>query len=133
MPVAVSLPSRLLKSRSEQGVLVLTVTEPHLRGDVLVTALREELLAAVSGAPAPRVVLDFRLVTVLCSEGFRPLISLRRRIQELGGRLVLCHLGPVVAQVFQATRMVSTSRSSTAAFDVQPDLRAALASLSDAA
>jgi anti-anti-sigma factor len=130
MPATVSYRSCILKSRSEQGILVLTVTEPHLRGDALVNALRDELLAAVNGASAPRVILDFRPVAVLCSEGFRPLLSLRRRIQEQGGRLVLCNLAPLVAQVFQATRLVTTPRSSAAVFEVQPDLAAALASLS---
>jgi anti-anti-sigma factor len=129
MPEVVNHRPHLLKGRSEQGVLILVVTEPHLRGDALVNALRDELLAAVSGAPAPRVILDFRPVAVLCSEAFRPLLSLRRRVQELGGRLVLCNLGPVVAQVFQATRLVGPNRSSSATFDVQPDLAAALASL----
>jgi anti-anti-sigma factor len=124
---------RHLKSRTEQGVLILTVTEPQLRGDALANALRHELLAAVAGTRAPKVVLDFHAVTALSSEAFRPLLSLRRAIEEQGGRLVLCHLAPVVAQAFHATRMISTSRSSTAAFDVQPDVAAALASLTGAA
>ena len=117
----------LLKSRSEQGVLILTITAPHLGGDALVHELGEELSAAVNGAQAPKVVLDFQPVTALASAGFRPLLSLRRKIEERGGRLVLCNMGPVVEQAWRATRLISTSRSSAAAFDLQPTLAAALA------
>jgi anti-anti-sigma factor len=120
---------RHLKSRTERGVLILTVTEPQVRGDALVNGLRHDLLAAVAGVRAPKVVLDFHTVTALSSEGFRPLLSLRRTVEEQGGRLVLCNLTPVVAQAFQVTRMISSSRSSAATFEVQPDLAAAVATL----
>jgi anti-anti-sigma factor len=120
-----------LKSRAEQGVLILTVTEAELRGDALVRALQHQLLAALAQAgPSPRVVLDLHLVRTLASEGFRPLIILRRKLLEAGGRLVLCRLSPVVAQVFASTRLISASRNPDA-FEVHPDVAAALASLSD--
>jgi anti-anti-sigma factor len=124
--------SHLLKSRSEQGVLILTITAPHLGGDALVQELGEELSAAVNGAQAPKVVLDFKPVTALASAGFRPLLSLRRKIEERGGQLVLCNMAPVVEQAWRATRLISTSRSSTAAFELQPNLAAAIASLTPA-
>jgi anti-anti-sigma regulatory factor len=60
-------------------------------------------------------------------------LSLRRHLQEAGGRLVLCNLAPAVAQAFQTTRLISTSRSSTAGLEVKPDLASALASLNQEA
>jgi anti-anti-sigma factor len=132
MPGVSDRTPRHLKCRTEQGVLILTLTDPQLRGDALVNALRHELLAAVAGAPRPKVVLDLSAVSALSSESFRPLLSLRRTVEEQQGRMVLCNLAPVVAQAFQATRLVSTSRSSTATFDVRPDLAAAIASLTSA-
>jgi anti-anti-sigma factor len=126
-----SAPRRPLhvKSRVEQGALVLTITEPHVRGDGMVNALRHELLAAVQDQHAPHVVLDFQPVATLASEAFRPLLSLRNKIREAGGQLVLCNLSPVVARAFQATRLVSTSRSSSATFDMQPDVATAVSRL----
>jgi anti-sigma B factor antagonist len=121
---------RHLTSRTEQGTLVLTITEEQMRGDHLARALQRQLQEVVTQAgPAPRVVLDFRPVRVLSSEVFRPLLSLRRHLQEAGGRLVLCNLAPAVAQVFQSTRMISTSRTSTTAFEVRPDVASAVATL----
>jgi anti-anti-sigma regulatory factor len=75
-------------------------------------------------------VLDFGTVRSLSSEVFRPLLSLRRHVQQAGGRLVLCNLTPTVAQALQSTRLISTSRSPSSPFEVLPDVTSAVASLS---
>ena len=128
-----ALPSRYLSSRTEQGVLVLTLTQPQLRGDALAHALRRQLQEAVDRAGALQVVLDFRRVTALSSEALRPLLSLRRHLREAGGRLVLCNLSPAVGEVFHATRQVGLDRLSTGAFEVCPDVPSAIASLAGGA
>ncbi len=120
---------RHLKGRTEQGVLVLTITEPQLQGDTLVDSLRRELRTAVSEPGTQKVVLDFRLVKSVSSEAFRPLLSLRRILSESGGRMALCNLSPVVAKTFQVTRMVSTGRSSSPPFEMGQDVAAAIALL----
>jgi anti-anti-sigma factor len=107
----------------------LTFTVPQMHGDALMEELRQELLTAVIRAQASRVVLDFRNVEYLSSAGFRPLLSLRRHLHEKGGSMVLCGLAPEVAEVFHVTRMISTSRSSPAPFDVEDDVPAAMARL----
>src|SRR5262245_32204498 len=117
-----ALPSRYLSSRTEQGVLVLTLTQPQLRGDALAHALRRQLQEAVDQAGALQVVLDFRRVTTLSGEALRPLLSLRRHLRGAGGRLVLCNLSPAVGAVFHATRQISVGRVATGAFEVFPDV-----------
>jgi anti-anti-sigma factor len=118
-----------VQSRVQDGVLVVTITEPRLHGDKVTHGLRRDLQALIDSASATRVVLDFGSVVSLSSEAFRPLLSLRRRLSEAGGRLVLCNLSPQVAQAFQATRLVGGLRTSSAAFDVQPDIDSAIGSL----
>src|SRR5262249_10906829 len=117
---------RHIQSRIEQGVLILTIREPDLHGDRLTHRLRQELLAVVEQTRLPKVVLDLQQVVSLSSEAFRPLLSLQRRLTELGGRLVLCNLSPVVAKAFQATRLLGSRRTSSATFEMQPDLPAAI-------
>jgi anti-anti-sigma factor len=112
-----------------QGALVLTVLEPQLQGDRQITAFRHELDEAVAQSGAKHVVLDLRHVKALTSAVFRPLLSLRHHLEAGGGRLTLCHLTPVVAEVFQATRPLAGSRTSASTFEVQPTLAAAVASL----
>jgi len=126
MPTA---PKPQLARSLTRGVLVLTVLEPQLQGDRLVNTFRHELDQAVAESGTKTIVLDFRNVRSLSSAAFRPLLSLRRNLEALGGRLVLCHLTPVVAEAFQATRVIGGSRTSAAAFEVQPTLAAALAAL----
>jgi len=65
----------------------------------------------------------------LSSASFRPLLSLLREVRAHGGRLVLCNLQPYVHEVFSVTRLISSHGDTPAAFEVQPDLLAAIASL----
>jgi anti-anti-sigma factor len=122
--------SRHVNSRTEQGVLVLTLVTPQLRGDTLVRAVQQEMFAAVQQADTHQVVLDCQRLASLSSEGMRPLLMLRRRVQDAGGRLVLCNLSPGVESTFRATRLISTNRTTTTAFEVSPSVAMAVATLS---
>jgi anti-anti-sigma factor len=110
-------------------VAVLTISEPQLQGDPISEALRTELLDAVDRCGALHVVLDFQHVTFVSSVAFRPLLSLHRKLKERGGRLVLCGMKERVAEVFHVTRLVSTTGTSAAPFELQADAPAAVASL----
>jgi anti-anti-sigma factor len=118
---------RHLTARTEQGVPVLTLTDREIRGDELADELRADLLAAVGDAD--RVVLDLGHVVYLSSVAFRPLLQLHGALKERGGRIVLCRLTGPVQEVLHLTRLISTSRSSRAPFEEQPDVAAAVASL----
>jgi anti-anti-sigma factor len=110
-------------------VLVLTFTDLELAGDDVVHALRTDLLAAVAQAGATKVVLDLQHVHYLGSAMFRPFLNLKQRLEEQGGRLVLCGLGPMLLEVFRVTRLVSTSPSTPGVFTCEADVVAALAHL----
>src|SRR5438270_743634 len=127
-------PYEHLETRVEQGVLVLTVTAPRLRSDAfeLVEALRQELLAAVAEAKLPRVALDLARVEYFGSAGFRPLLSLRRQVQERNGHLVLCNLHPDVEEVLLVTRLINLRDPAAATFEVARDVPAAVARLNQA-
>src|SRR5256885_14175945 len=114
---------RHLKARTEQGVLVLTLNTPELHGDQMADELREELLDATTGAQ--KVVLDFQPMGFMSSVGFRPLLSLRRKLLEAGGQLVFFNLGPAILDVLHTTRTIRTSRSSGAPVDPAPEVPAA--------
>src|SRR5262249_14220376 len=79
-PAMTGLQRALLQSSLQQGVLVLTITDPYLHGDVLADGLRNGLLAAIARAGASRVVLDFQPVLALSKPAFRPLLRLRRAL-----------------------------------------------------
>ena len=110
-------------------VLVIRIESPQLIGEAVADVLRDEFLAARRAVDARNVVVDFQQVTYLSSASFRPLLSLLREVRAQGGRLVLCNLQPYVHEVFSVTRLISSHGNTPAAFEVQTDLLAAIASL----
>lgn len=122
--------ARHLNTRVEQGVLVLTITDSKIQGEEVADALRMEMLRALETSGLRKVVVDFQHAQYVSSTAFRPLLALRRRIQELGGgRVVLCGLSSVVGDVFYTTRMVDPTGTVTALFDLEADVPAAVARL----
>jgi len=120
-----------LRTRLDQGVLIVTVTVPHIHSTdfELVDSLRLELCAAIADLPHPKVALDLSEIAYFGSAGIRPLLSLRRRLHDVGGQLVLCKLSPQVEDVLRTTRLISTSSAAPAAFDVEADVALAVARL----
>jgi anti-anti-sigma factor len=110
-------------------VIVLRINPAQVTGDTMAEELRDEFLTVCSRAAAQNVILDFQRVAYISSAGFRPLLSLLREVRTRGGRLILCGLQPDVQETFEVTRLISTSSSVPAAFEVQPDIRSAVAVL----
>jgi anti-sigma B factor antagonist len=110
-------------------ILVIRIEPSQLLGESLADALREEFLTARRLVNARHVVVDFQLVTYLSSASFRPLLSLLREVRAHGGRLVLCNLQADVHEVFSVTRLIRTHPDIPAAFEVQPDVPAAINSV----
>jgi anti-anti-sigma factor len=122
-----------IRCRLERGVLVLTITERQVQGDDLADELRKEFAQAAEYFSSRRVVVDFHVVDFLGSAGFRPLLSLYRRLRDQGGSMLFCNLAPNVAEVFHVTRLISTSRQYPAPFETAPTLEEAVARQSAAA
>jgi len=122
-----------LTRRTEQDILVLTITDKHLRDEKPCAELRGELLASLAETGAKKVVVDLGQVEVVSSVAFRPLLSLRRAVEDAGARMVLCNLSEMVAEVFHVTRLLISGKSSVAPFEAKPDVASAIAFLNDAA
>lgn len=122
-----TLPSfQHLDCRLEQGTLLVSLLDSHVSGDEMAEALRKEVLAASEAYPVPKWVLDFSRVQFFTSAGIRPLLTLHRKLQSSGARLVLCNLREEVAEVFHATRLLATAGSPPGPFEAAPDLEQAL-------
>jgi anti-anti-sigma factor len=119
----------ILQSVLDGGVLVLAVTRRSIEGDEVADALRQELLEQVERAAAGKVVIDLSQVRYLSSIAFWPLLSLRRRLQDQGGRLIICGLTATVADIFRTTKMIGSGGRSDAPFEVAADRAEAVARL----
>lgn len=116
-----------ISCRKEPGILVVVLANDKIQGDDLGDAIRQDLLAAVNHYQVNKVVIDFRNVVYLSSAGFRPLLSLHRKLNESRGRMVFCNLSPEILEVFTVTRLIGSNRSSNAPFERAVDLADALA------
>ena len=126
---------RYLRCGTQQGVLVLAITHPQLRsGDFdLIDQVRQELLTAVALNGTRKVVVDLTEVEYVGSAGFRPLLSLRKKLQEQDGDMLLCGLCEEVHEVFLTSRLIDAQGSSAAPFGVEPDVARAVARLAQVA
>jgi len=122
-----------LKCRVEQGVFVLTLTDPEILSEAGTEDLRLELLAAVGAQETPKVVIDFEAVKLISTTCLRALLSFRRHLRDKGGQPLLCNLCSPVAEVLFTTRMVSPTPSALIPFAMAPDVVTAVAHLSASA
>jgi anti-sigma B factor antagonist len=103
-------------------------------GDALVITLPQRLDAAqlsalegpLSAAIAQRsgvVIADLSAVEFVASLALRLLLTQHKELQQRGGDLRLCGLGPSIAEVFRKSRFDTL-------FTIYPDREAALTALS---
>jgi anti-anti-sigma factor len=61
--------------------------------------------AFVRNGRAQRVIVDFTVVRTATSRFFGCLFSLHKRLQEIGGRLILCGANPAVRDVLRIMKL----------------------------
>lgn len=118
-----------LTTSLQEGVLVLTITDRQVEGEEVPEAIRQEMLSAVEQTGVTKVVVNFANTRLISSAAFRPLLAVRRKLLESGGRLVLCGLSPVIGDVFYTTRMMDATGSASAPFELKDDVPSAVAYL----
>jgi anti-anti-sigma factor len=118
--------SPLLHSSVDQGVLLLTVTQPRIQGEENAQQLRDEMQAALEKAGVNCVIVDLQHVRYLSSVAFWPLLSLRRQLRQAGGRMIICGLNGDIEDIFTTTKMISTGGAVDAPFEIAPSTAAAL-------
>ena len=119
----------ILESSREDDILILTVTTRQIEGEDTAIRLKDELTKAVEESGLVKVVLDLKATRYLSSIAFWPLLTLRKNLAQRKGRLILCGLTGAVEDVFTSTKMISSSGSADAPFEVAVDRKAALEKL----
>jgi anti-anti-sigma factor len=118
---------RHISAREINGVLVLTIELKRVSSYELAEAMGGELIEAVKGRQAPRVVVDLGKLEYMSSVGYGPLISLRGRVREAEGRLILCQLSGVVKEMFETTRLLINPQSPKSLFEFTDTVASAIA------
>jgi anti-anti-sigma factor len=116
--------NQFLTQHTENGVVILTFTEPTLSADAVA-----EVLSVINTSKTRKVILDCQSVRFLIGGSLRPdqepltpLLKLSKQLTGEGGRLVLCNVAPSIDEVFRATRLAQF-------FEIQPDVHSAAACL----
>src|SRR5438552_14479288 len=125
----IEAPRSNLTSRIDHGVLVVTFTTKHIQDEKISEAILQELTILIDQHRACKLVIDFQNIKYISSVAFRPLLNIRRKLNGIGGRLVLCGLSQVVGDVFYTTKLVSPDGSFAAPFEMERDVPSAIARL----
>lgn len=80
------------------GIAVVHFTTTILRDDDVILALFEQLDGIVADGN-DRVILSFAGIDAIASIAIGKLVRFHDRLQAAGGRLALCELTPIVAEI----------------------------------
>jgi anti-anti-sigma factor len=97
----------------EQG----DVTVVRLRGPKLGLDARESLYELVDVRGVRKLILDFQAVHVLTSSPIGMLVSLRKKMETLGGSVAFCHVSTDVREILRLTAVAGLF----AVFDMEQD------------
>lgn len=95
----------VLKSSNTAGILVVTITEPHIRTPETSHAVSDALIETVTSEKAEKVVLDLCHVTFIGSVGLLGFLALRKT--EGVNEIVVCNLSSTIKSMFIACRLIS--------------------------
>jgi anti-anti-sigma factor len=104
------------------GTTVVQFRDSKILEDRTIQQLGSELIDLIVGRNAPQMVLDFTGVKYLSSAALGKLITLRRKVDQLGGRLKLCEIDPETMDVFKIAKLDDY-------FEIHRDQQSALTSL----
>lgn len=92
-----------LKTASDNGILHVYFTDGKILDALTIQNIQDELLAVVSKATEPNVLLDFRVVKFLSSAALGMLVRAQKKCKEFKVKLALCNLDPSIREVFTIT------------------------------
>jgi anti-sigma B factor antagonist len=73
--------------------------------DANVQGIGEELFKLVDHISAGKLILNFSNVEYLSSAALGKLISLNKKVNAVGSKLLLCDMPPQIFEIFQVTRL----------------------------
>ena len=89
-----------LTQHTENGVVILTFTEPLLNADAV-----KEAVSVINAGESRAVILDCQAVRSLVGDSLSNLLKLRSKLTDEDGRLVICNVAPDFAEVLSVTRL----------------------------
>jgi anti-sigma B factor antagonist len=86
-------------------ITVVRITLAEIVDEKTANQIGQQLYDLVEDRGCRRLVLNFCRVRLLVSTMLAKLLGLRRKMDAVGGRLVLCETNPELSEVLQALRL----------------------------
>lgn len=110
---------RRLEVEDIGDVTVVNFIDRKILDEQIIQAIGEQLFSLVEEAGRRKLLLNFGNVEYLSSAALAKLITLNKKLQQAGGRLILCNIDPQIYEVFEITKLNKI-------FNIQSEEQAAL-------
>ena len=100
-------PPRRKRLETEEigDVTVVSFTDRKILDEQNIQIIGDQLFSLVDEMSRKKLLLNFVNVEYMSSAALGKLITLNKKIQGVGGRLVLCNIDPQIREVFEITRL----------------------------
>jgi len=96
---------RRLEVEDIGDVTVVNFTDRKILDEQNIQMIGEQLFSLVDEAGRKKILLNFGNVEYLSSAALGKLITLNKKLQAAGGRLILCNIDPQIYEVFEITKL----------------------------
>jgi len=112
---------RRLEVEDIGDVTVINFVDKKILDEQNIQIIGEQLFGLVDQEGRRKLLLNFGNVEYLSSAALGKLITLNKKLQGAGGRLILCNIDPQIYEVFEITKLDKL-------FNIQKEEQAALQS-----
>ena len=110
---------RRLELEEVGDVTVVNFIDKKILDEQNIQIIGEQLFDLVDNQGKKKLLLNFGNVEFLSSAALGKLITLNKKLQAVGGRLILCNIDPQIYEVFEITKLDKF-------FNIQKEEQAAL-------
>ena len=96
---------RRLEVEDIGDITVVNLLDKKILDDQNIQVIGEQLLSLVEELGRQKILLNFANVEFLSSAALGKLIVLNRKLNETGGKLVLCNIDRNIYEVFEITKL----------------------------
>ena len=96
---------RRLEVEDIGDVTVVSFTDRKILDEQNIQVIGEQLFGLVDESGRKRLLLNFGNVEYMSSAALGKLITLNKKVQASGGKLVLCNIDPQIREVFEITKL----------------------------
>src|SRR5262249_36002495 len=105
MSMSVQPRRRRLEVEDIGEVTVVSFTDKKILDEQNIQVIGEQLFSLVDELGRRKLLLNFGNVEYLSSAALGKFITLNKKLQAVGGKLILCSIDPQIYEVFEITKL----------------------------